>query len=248
MRRVAQITDIHIAEDGVDTRGADVRENLARVLDAVRALRVDELVVSGDLCYRDPAPSIYAWLRPTLDALGTPYVVMPGNHDDTAMLLAAFGTPCSGERAAPGARGRAFFTRESHGRTEIFLDTSTCVLPDDQLAHLEEGLARSDRPIVWMHHPPLLAGVQYMDANYPLANHERVLGVLQAAAKPVDVFVGHYHVERTVRAGDVTVHLTPSTYFAIRPEPKEFAVEHTRPGFRLVEHDARTLFTRVIWV
>ncbi len=238
MHTVAQITDIHIGLEGEDTYGIDVRRNLAAIFRAIVAHGADEIVVTGDLCFSAGAAPVYAWLRSQLEATGLPYRVLPGNHDDPAMLAEAFDL-----RLRDGA---LYDRRDCNGRREIFLDTSPNRLSETQASFLAESLAGAEgEAIVWMHHPPLLAGVRYMDENHPLVDHARVAAILVAHRAPVHVFVGHYHADVAVSRGAATVYLAPSTFFQIQPLAAGFEVDHRRPGYRLVAFDRDQLRTEV---
>lgn len=244
MHRVAQITDIHIGAAGEDTYGVDVRRNLAAVFEVIRAREADEIIVTGDICFDVGVAEVYAWLREQLEAVGLPFRVLPGNHDDAGMLADAFGLSTRD--------GELFDVREVHGRTEIFLDTTATTLSSTQQAFLREALAAATgEAIVWMHHPPCLGGVRYMDDNYPLKNHAEVTPIFAAHGAPVHVFVGHHHANITIRskaAAPATVYLTPSTFFQLHPEFAGFQVDHRRPGFRLIDFDADTLRTQVLYL
>jgi Icc protein len=88
-----------------------------------------------------------------------------------------------------------------------------------------------------------------MDQQYPLANWAEVLAVLNGyASGRLHVFCGHYHVDKVVCHKQVTVYLTPSTFFQIDDRRPEFAVAHLRPGFRLIEWDGQQLIQGVYYL
>jgi Icc protein len=118
----------------------------------------------------------------------------------------------------------------------LFLDTTPGELSANQQAWLRNQLSASDREaLVFMHHPPLAAGVPYMDNNYPLQNRQAVQAIFFAHPHPITVFCGHYHVEKTIRQQNLTVYITPATYFQIDQFQADFAVDHQRPGFRIID-------------
>ncbi|HRJ15700.1 MAG TPA: hypothetical protein PLI34_11965, partial [Saprospiraceae bacterium] len=85
-------------------------------------------------------------------------------------------------------------------------------------------------------HPPLKAGVPFMDNHYPLQNPEVFLDVIAACPQhPIHVFCGHYHVEKTVHSGYLHVHITPSTFFQIDGFREDFGIDHYRPGMRVLD-------------
>ena len=235
MQRWIQMTDLHIGGADEDTFDIDVRSNFRRVLDAAMEMQPDRLVLTGDLCFRDPDDESYEWLGEQLAALGVNTSVLPGNHDSSEAVHRFFGHA----RLSDGTLGWS----EQHGaRQVLFVDTAASELSQAGLEHLQRALAPG--AIVFIHHPPLLAGVPFMDEQHRLKNHEDVLRVLSARGH-VSVFCGHYHVERTVRCGVVDVFLTPSTFFQISAAHAEFAVDHKRPAFRWIDFDDHQLRTGI---
>ena len=85
------ITDLHIGLEGEDTYGVDVRQNFRNIKAAILEAAPDHIIIAGDLCYMDAVEDTYHWVKAEMDALGIPYDVIVGNHDDSTMLAAAFG-------------------------------------------------------------------------------------------------------------------------------------------------------------
>ncbi len=230
MLKIAQITDLHIGQAGEDTYGVDVRQNFLSILADLRGHDPDHLVVSGDLCYRDGEPEIYHWIKEQLDHTGLPYELLSGNHDSPQMLAEAF----SLEADLTG--GELFYTRNWKDHSVIFLDTTPGTLSDQQLEWLEGELAKlSGTAVIFMHHPPLLAGVQFMDQRHPLRNREAVCEVLHKYPAAIHIFTGHYHSEKSIQEQNIFVHITPACFFQISPFSNEFAVDHYRIGYRWIE-------------
>ena len=73
-----------------------------------------------------------------------------------------------------------------------------------------------------MHHPPLHAGVPFMDNQHALKNREEVQSILFEHPFNVNIFTGHYHVEKMIRKKNIVVHITPSCFFQIAQESEEF--------------------------
>jgi len=238
--RIAQITDFHIGKEGEDTYGVDVRANFLKILEAACALQPDELMLSGDLCFDKGEAEIYAWIRPHLEKTGIPYRLISGNHDDPQLMAEAFGLEALLEA------GELYYRADYGPFPALFLDTTPYLVSETQLKWLVGQLAtHSGDWLIFMHHPPLLAGVQYMDDHYPLKNHAEILALLQKHPGRVQVFCGHYHADRVVTAGNVTVYVTPSCFFQIHPFAKAFTVDHYRIAFREIELRAGQLLTTV---
>jgi Icc protein len=71
-----------------------------------------------------------------------------------------------------------------------------------------------------------------MDENYPLQNMDVVQGILFNHLRPLPIFCGHYHVEKTLCARNLTIHLTPSTFFQIDWSSRNFKIDHFRTALR----------------
>ena len=86
MKKIIQLSDLHIGEEEEDTFSIDVRANFLKALGNIRALDPDRLVLTGDLCFRDGDPAIYQWIKSHIDGLPFPVDLISGNHDDTVLL------------------------------------------------------------------------------------------------------------------------------------------------------------------
>lgn len=225
--KIIQITDLHIGDEGEDTHGVDVRQNFQHVLNTVRERRPDQIVLTGDLCLDTGNPSVYQWVRSHLDFLGIPYAVIGGNHDLSPMLAQSFNI----SHLLTG--NELFYKSVFEGHPVFFLETSSGEMSVSQLEWLKSELESLDRnAVLFMHHPPLLGGVAFMDEKYALRNMPEVQSILFNFPHQLTVFCGHYHVEKTLCAQNTTVHITPSTYFQIDAQAKGFRVDHYRIACR----------------
>jgi Icc protein len=166
-------------------------------------------------------------MKTQLDALGIPYAIIAGNHDDSTLLANVFGL----ENLLTD--GDLYYRLPLHGHDLLLLETSKGTVSASQLAWLEAELAALNGPaIIFMHHPPVEGGVPYMDVNYPLRNMEEVQSILLRHPFPVYVFCGHYHVEKMLCLKNLTVHITPTTYFQMKWQEPVFQLDHLRIGLR----------------
>lgn len=239
---IAHITDLHVGREGEHPYEVDVRSRFRRIVAALAVEQLDVVVIGGDLCYRDGAEEIYAWIRGELSPLKAPVYVVPGNHDESELLARSFGL--EGELKG----GKLYYRREVQSRALIFLDTADATLSADQLSFLEKSLAegRGEPALVFMHHPPVKAGVYYMDLKYPLLNREEVQKSIDGTG--CAVFCGHYHVDKTVSIGNLTVYITPSTFVQIDQKAKEFTIDHRRIGWRRIRAEGEKIVTTVHYV
>lgn len=238
--RIAFVTDLHIGLEGEDTYGIDVRKNFLAVLTAAMASAPDYLVLGGDLCYSHGDEAIYPWIKAQLDNCGIAYHFISGNHDNPAMMANALG------RKSAIKEGQLYYCAAMGAHQAIFLDTTNGHIDRNQLVWLKNQLDQASQEVlIFMHHPPVLAGVPFMDNNYPLINHDEILHLLTELAKPVYVFCGHYHVEKTISKKQVSVFITPSCFFQIGQSAPQFEVDHYRPGWRLIDITPGELKTTV---
>ncbi|MBK7409412.1 MAG: metallophosphoesterase [Saprospirales bacterium] len=225
--RIVQLTDLHVGREGEETDGVNVRENLLKVFRALDANPPDHLVISGDLCYRTGVPEIYAWIRQQLAHFPAPVWFLSGNHDNPEMLAYAFDLDNNflheGELYYHAMLGEEFF----------FLDTTRYEVSKAQQQWLRTALDGRRGPLyVFMHHPPALMGVPFMDPKYPLRNWPDMQAIFLNYPDEVLVFSGHYHVDKSVHLKNLHIFVTPSTFFQIGQDSTEFRVDHYRIGWR----------------
>lgn len=240
--RIIQITDLHIGKDGEDTYFVDVRENFRRILLETKSLNPDYLVISGDLCYHQGEKEVYDWIRPQIESLGFPYEVMAGNHDHSETLAHAFG------RQLEYSPDGLYYARQWQGQTVLFMDSAPHQIFGPQLAWLKSQLDQLSGDLtLFIHHPPTLVGTPFMDLNHALKNREPLLEILSTYPHPVSIFCGHYHVERTVRWKNLSIHVTPSCFFQIDSYSKEFLVDHYQIALREIQMEEGRLSSRVCY-
>lgn len=227
MMKIIQITDMHVAGETEFTHGVDVRQNFLDILKAARSFAPHLLVLTGDLCYDKPDEQVYRWMKGYLDLLNIPYAIIAGNHDDPALLASVFNI----EHLL--VKEELYFKRVIGNNTVLFLETSAGYVSPTQLLWLNHELSRLKKDtVIFMHHPPLIGGVPHMDLNYPLRNMEAVQEILFNFPHHISVFCGHYHVEKLLNIKNLTVHITPSTYFQMKWDVQQFSIDHLRIALR----------------
>ncbi len=236
--RIIQITDIHIGGEDQYPFGVNLRANFLNILAEVERMNPNLLVLTGDFCYKEPREDVYAWIRHQVQALGIPYEIIGGNHDDIRMMtMGILHEDLSNEQS------EYYFADELAGYHILYLDSASGTISDEQLSWITQEVERADGHdlMVFIHHPPLLAGVPHMDNGYSLLNNQDLLDILQKHTAPVQVFCGHYHVERSVVWKNVMVHITPSLFMQIFPYVEEFAVDHYQIGYRVIDFAEDTI-------
>lgn len=233
--RIILITDLHIGLEGEDTYGVDVRANFRNIKAAVAEAKPDHIVIAGDLCYSDAVVETYHWIKSEMDALHIPYDVIVGNHDHSTLLAKAFGLE---DHLSEGV---LFYKRQFGDWTGLFLDTALKTLSNNQLRWLEAQLQNTlGKVIIFMHHPPLMMDVPFMDINHSLSNMEEVQKILLQDRRSIPVFSGHYHAEKTACKDNITVQITPACFFQIGQQKEDFELDHYRIAYREIKLDADT--------
>lgn len=235
---IGQISDTHIsAVDQINKlTGKNSREQFLEVIQILANRSLDILILTGDLAEFAGEHEAYIWLKEVLSTFPCPYIVIPGNHDRAATMVSTFALPTTDYQ-----HGMLYFQRIVKGRRLLFLDTSSYRLPLVQLSWLYQQVTSDNAPtLLFIHHPPLLCGCRFMDSFYPLHNIDEVWPILRELAPIQHIFCGHYHTSKTVVCDGKYVHVTPSTMMQIDTELLNFAVAHTRPGWRIIEwHDSQ---------
>jgi 3',5'-cyclic-AMP phosphodiesterase len=238
--KIIQITDLHIDEEGSYPFDIDVRKNFLRILTHIKKQKPDHLVVSGDLCYREPIKEIKQWVKEVLDFSDLEYSIIAGNHDDSTMMAEVFNMKHLLNE------GELYYARKIGKETVLFLDSARGAISKKQSNWLQRQLKNAaEDVIIFMHHPPMKAGVPFMDTRYPMHHLEKVQQIFFDHPANVHVFCGHYHLEKTLRLKNITVHITPSCFFQLDHQSLEFKVDHHRIGYREIQLDNQILMSTV---
>jgi 3',5'-cyclic AMP phosphodiesterase CpdA len=261
---IAQMTDIHIGfapdEKPEEFNRLRFRATLARILDAPN--RPDMLVLSGDITDHGDRESF----ERTAELLAEcPFPVWPmvGNHDTRAELLNAF----------PQVRaddGFVHYVLEQNGLRIVLLDTleegrhggAFC---ERRQAWLEARLdeAPETPTLIFMHHPPVVSGIEWMDPGADEAWVQRLAAALRGREQVLAIHCGHLHRPLAASFEGIPLCVTPSVAplvaMDLRPidrndpdqrdlittEPPTYAL-HRWDGTSLVTHYERISDWRVL--
>jgi 3',5'-cyclic AMP phosphodiesterase CpdA len=209
---IAQMTDIHIGFDP-EARPEELnrtrfRAALSRVIGAPNIPSF--LVLSGDLTDRGDRDS-FEKIEDLLEKVPCPILPLVGNHDTREGLLHAF-------PEVPRENGFIHYVHEAAGLTIVCLDTlepgrhggAFCEARRDWLRGTL-GEAAGQPVVIFMHHPPVVSGIDWMDP----APEESWIELFAAAIAGHEdhilaIHCGHLHRPLAARFRGVPLMVTPS--------------------------------------
>ena len=210
---IAQMTDIHVGfapeQTPEELNVTRFRATLKRLLDGPN--RPDLLVLSGDITDKGDAAS-FARTAALLTDCPCPILPLVGNHDTRAGLIGAF------PGVTPADGGFLHYVRDvALGLRVICLDTleegrhggAFC---EARARWLAERLAEApDRPtLIFMHHPPVVSGIEWMDPAPDEPWIARLHAVLEGQSQVQAIHCGHLHRPIATRFAGLPLGVTPS--------------------------------------
>ncbi|MBU2514987.1 metallophosphoesterase [bacterium] len=227
--RIAHLTDSHIAPDDSLVRDIDTRQNFEAVLESIADEHPDIIVLGGDLAAVDGDLEAYRWIESRLADIEIPYLIIAGNHDNTDNLKSVF-------KISSEDNEELFFAIKIGNYQLIGLDSSKGRISNIQLDWLRETMSSGSVPsLLFMHHPPLYCGCEFMDSKYPLENREEVFAVIQNIPTISHIFCGHYHTEKIIFLNNKSVFITPSTMHQIGQAGLKYKEVSRLSGWRKIE-------------
>jgi Icc protein len=230
--RIAQISDLHIKPPGQLAYGrVDTAKALERCVAALNAFEPapDFVVISGDLA-DTPVAEEYDYLLQLLALLKLPFAGIPGNHDGRELMRAAF------PKAAYASSSGPLNQKIAVGQLDLMLlDSSVPGKPHGELdaptlQWLDTMLRSSvDRPaLVFLHHPPFLAGIWHMDRQN-LSNAADLAAVIHSHPQVQLVATGHIHRAAMTMFAGVPCTICPAPNHAV-----DLDLDHLRePSFKV---------------
>lgn len=228
---IAQISDLHITTIETDESAA----NLQRAVDHLMQLPnlPDVVLVTGD-CANTGSPAEYDRMRALLSPLTMPVYVIPGNHDDRAVMLQTFGP--QGQQALDGF---VQYVVDLEPLRLIALDTNVPgrgegALCAERLGWLEARLADAPaRPtLIFMHHPPFLTGLAPLD-RIGLADVDALGAIIARSPQVERIVAGHVHAPMLRRFHGTIAMSCPATAHTLLPDlnrPQRLVVRMETPA------------------
>lgn len=238
---IIQITDLHINIPNSNSFGVDCQNSFQKTLNAsVKRYQPDLVVISGDLCQKDPETNVYYYVQGLLNECNVPFHVISGNHDDPGTMTNIF---YNREEESD----ELYYTENLMDQKFIFLDTTRGSMSEMQYEWFTEEIKTQGEGVyVFMHHPPSFGSAIHMDENYSFKEKEKFTALIKNFSdKKFFIFTGHYHNERTIIEDNMTMFITPSTYVQINDVKREMSVDHSKPAYRVIKIDNKKLVTFV---
>ncbi len=230
--RIAQISDLHIKQPGQLAYGrVDTARALERCVAALNefAPAPDFVVISGDLV-DTPTIEEYDHLKRLLAPLKLPFAGIPGNHDGREMMRAAF--PQAAYAFPAGALNQTIalgdldlILLDSHvpGQPHGELEAATLQWLDATLA------ASASRPaLLFLHHPPFIAGIWHMDRQN-LHNAGDLAEIVRRHPRVQLVATGHVHRAALTMFAGAACTICPAPNHAVDLDLDELRV----PSFKI---------------
>jgi len=242
--RIIQLSDIHYPSRGEKTGKFDLVANFQKVLAKLQTEEFDVLVLSGDICYKNPDQAVYAHIKSQLETLHKPIYPIAGNHDSSSLIASVFGL----ERELKD--GLLYYIVDFETAKLVFLDTSMGKLGAEQRLFFEKSAeGDNEKPLMlFLHHPPVEADVVYMQRKYALSDLADVSAWLTGLPFSFTAFCGHYHSERSVAANNANVYLTPSLLYQVDPVADPLRIADCRPAYRSIQISPSSVQTNVVYV
>lgn len=229
---IVQVTDLHL---GTSTEhvlhGVNTAQSLDRVLDAIQdsGINPDLFLLTGDLVDQ-PNVQAYTEVARHFERVGAPCYVIPGNHDDPAMM-----------RSVLDPLGLSSQKSMGLGQWRILLLDSSKAgvskghLGDTEMAWLSDEVEQCPEPwiLIALHHHPIPAESSWMDGMM-LEDSGDFLDYVRSQPRIRAVIFGHIHQSLDRSLSETRLLGTPSTCAQFQPGAIRFTLTDEWPGYRVI--------------
>ncbi len=231
---LAQISDPHVRV-GPRADGFDPVATLRKALVEIAAMGADAIIATGDLA-NDAQSEEYAVLADVLREAPAPLFLVPGNHDDPALIREFFP-----EHTYLPAAGSLSHVVENFPLRIVALDD---IVPSETFGEFTEAhaawldaalSAASYKPtIVALHHPPIVTHDRLLD-TIGLKQAERFSAVIARHRQVIRIICGHNHRISIGQVAHAPVLVAPSTAWsfnlALHPDQPVARRTQEQPGW-----------------
>ena len=230
--RILQISDLHLcAGSDATLLGVNTQESFSAILAMLKkeSLPVDFILLTGDLS-QDHSPEAYRRVAELMAPFNVPVYVIPGNHDDPALMASLFPLPPISTERHLVLKSWQVIMLNTHKPKHVCgrLDESQLAY----LTHCLETYPEHDAMVV-MHHHAVSVGSAWID-KLGVENASEFWKIVKRFPKLKVLMMGHVHqVHEEVRQG-VACFTTPSTCIQFKRNQDEFGIENLPPGCRWI--------------
>lgn len=245
---LAQISDCHLFADKESLHhGANVYQNLCRVLKHIKAENVaDAIVFTGDLTQDHSEQSYQNFVQAFTDCdITTPVYFTSGNHDDPQVLAHYLDT-----------MPFCFETHIELAHWQILLiesksDTPSGYIGNKELLKIEQLVTNEKAQLLFMHHHPIDVG--YFIDRHGLINKNEFYQVLSKYPSIDSIACGHVHqalsITLTLATNKVKVLTCPATSIQFDPTSATVSANGQPAGYRTITlKDDQTLHSQVVFI
>jgi len=249
---LAQLSDTHVmARDHRDKHGRSFRggahaAQLKRALEATREFKPNAILITGDLA-NDARADEYAVLAKALINPPAPLYLVPGNHDDVALMREMLPT----HRYFPKSGPLSYAIEEYPVRLvcvdQVVAGETFGLFTEAHADWLDATLAAaSTKPtLVALHHPPFPTHDRLFD-EIGLREAERFAAVIAKHRQVQRIVCGHHHRGVIGQVAHVPAIIAPSTAWAysdaMQPDQKLAQITGEQPGWVLHAWNAQSGF------
>lgn len=237
--RLLQVTDLHLFGDkNAKFLGISPYIHLLQTIEHIKRHEGENpaelLLLTGDIS-QDYSLFSYENALNAINGLHTPFLVIPGNHDDDDVLQ---------QRFAKHATNNHFFNLSLplHGDWHAILLNShwqkhiAGMLADKTLTFLRNELAlhRDKNIMIFLHHHVLPLNSKWID-KLGLLNAQQFLDIVALNSNVRAVFSGHVHQESHNQYQHIDFYTTPAIAVQFTPQTPTFSLDKQMPGYRVID-------------
>lgn len=227
---IVQISDCHLFADPTQYGYGDIApyQSLKTVLIKIKAHRIDLMLITGDIS-NDYSQQSYQHLKQLLLEYcpNIPYLIIPGNHDNSAIISELFATNWFAEKAVKlNERWNVYGLNSQY-------QSAKGMVSDAQLMRMEEAVVNQPEKywLIAVHHHPIPCD-GWMD-KHEWINRRDFLAKVSQLSKIKLVIYGHIHQVCETTEGVCDFLSCPSTCWQWKKH-KNFGMTSESAGFRLI--------------
>lgn len=228
---IVQISDCHLFADLTQCGYGEVSpyQSLMAVLKKINMYDTDLMLITGDIS-NDYSRQSYLHLKHLLSehCPEIPYLILPGNHDDNAIITQLFIENCFAEQAhSAGGNWNIYGLNSQH-------QGANGMVSEAQLERMEDSINRSDIDnwLIAVHHHPIPCN-GWMD-KHEWINRQCFVDKVSQLGKIKLVIYGHIHQVCETTLGACDFLSCPSTCWQWKKQ-ESFGMTSESAGFRLIQ-------------